>query len=98
VTFFKKVILASFPLLQFGFVIFLAQEYQRKSCSKNVNEIDYRLNQTNAFASLLRNLWYSTLPCYDVIGISADKDGETAILKYCEWKGVQVPCKEYSKY
>jgi hypothetical protein len=79
------------PIYTFDFNASLTDEINK------FNKMFSRLNQTIAFPALLQSLWYSTLPCYDVKGISADKDGEMAILKYCEWKGMQVPCKINSK-
>jgi len=51
-----------------------------------------RLNQTNAFEALFSTLWYATLPCFDVNGITAKKNGERSVIKYCEWKGMPVSC------
>jgi hypothetical protein len=51
-----------------------------------------RLDQTRSYYSFFNNLWYSSLPCFDVVGITAQKDGERALLKYCEWKGMPVSC------
>ena len=64
--------------------IALKEKYIRKQYKK--------LNQTKAFEAIFSNLWYSTLPCFDVRGITAEKDGEKSILKYCEWKGVEIAC------
>jgi hypothetical protein len=47
-----------------------------------------RLDQTSSYHSFFKNLWYSTLPCFDVIGVTAQREGESALLKYCEWKGM----------
>jgi hypothetical protein len=52
----------------------------------------FRLNQTNAFEALFSNLWYATLPCFDVKGITAERNGERSIIKYCEWKGTPISC------
>ena len=51
-----------------------------------------RLDETGAYKALFSNLWYSTLPCFDDKGITAEKDGERSILKYCEWKGKPMSC------
>ncbi len=51
-----------------------------------------RLNQTAAYRSILSSLWYATLPCFDVRGVTADADGDRAVLKYCEWKGSPISC------
>jgi len=50
------------------------------------------LNQTASFRALFSNLWYSTLPCFDVRGITAERDGDRSMLKYCEWKGEPISC------
>jgi hypothetical protein len=31
------------------------------------------------------------LPCFDVEGLTTDRSGQKAILKNCQWKGVQGP-------
>ena len=51
-----------------------------------------RLDQHHAFDSLLSTLWYAYFPCYDLKDITGMRDGETAILKYCEWKGIPISC------
>ena len=51
-----------------------------------------RLDQTKAFDALLSTLWYASLPCYDIKNVTAVRDGERAVLKYCEWKGVAISC------
>ncbi len=54
-----------------------------------------RLNQSGSFESLFATLWYSSMPCYDVRGItSLSKSTLTSMLIYCEWKGVSIPCSE----
>ena len=50
-----------------------------------------RLDLSAAFTAYFSSLWYSTLPCYDIQGMSAQKNGDSALLKKCLWKGVQVP-------
>jgi len=51
-----------------------------------------RLDQTNSFVGVFSNLWYASLPCFDTKGMTAYKDGQKSVLKYCEWKGTQIPC------
>ena len=51
-----------------------------------------RLNQTEAFQALFSTLWYASLPCYDIKNVTAQKNGERAVIKYCEWKGVPISC------
>lgn len=51
-----------------------------------------RLDQTKSFMSVYSNLWYATLPCFDVKGVTSEKSGELSILKYCQWKGKPISC------
>jgi hypothetical protein len=51
-----------------------------------------RLDLSAAFNAYFSSLWYSTLPCYDIQGVSAQKDGDSAILKKCLWKGLPISC------
>jgi len=46
-----------------------------------------RLDTSVAFPSLFSTLWYATLPCFDVEGVTAEKEGQRAILRFCSWKG-----------
>jgi hypothetical protein len=39
-------------------------------------EMFKRLDQTKAFEGLFSTLWYAPLPCFDTIGMTANKDGE----------------------
>jgi hypothetical protein len=42
-------------------------------------------------------LWSSYLPCFDVENITSMKDRETAVIKVCKWKGVEMPCSAVFK-
>lgn len=44
------------------------------------------------FESYFTSMWYSTLPCYDIPGITAVEDGETTMLRMCYWKERPIPC------
>jgi hypothetical protein len=60
-----------------------------KTLNKNLFK---RLNQTTAYKTLFKILWYSTLPCFDVNGITSRSDGEKGMLRSCQWKGKDIPC------
>jgi len=63
---------------------------QSITLQRNVyKDIFKRLNQTAAYKSIVSNMWFATLPCFDIKGMTSTVDGEAALLKYCEWKGVQ---------
>ena len=55
-------------------------------------EMFKRLDQTLGFKAMFSNLWYASLPCFDTKGMTASKDGEKSVLRYCEWKGTAIPC------
>ena len=59
---------------------------------KEFKDLMLRLDQTLSFDAIFSNLWYATLPCFDVKGVTAEKNGDKAVLKYCEWKGKAIPC------
>jgi hypothetical protein len=50
------------------------------------------LDLSAAFTAYFSMLWYSTLPCYDIQGVSAQKDGDSSVLKKCLWKGLPIAC------
>ena len=60
--------------------------------SKSTKRLFQKWDHARSYKSLFSSLWYSSLPCFDVRNISAQKDGERSMLKYCEWQGKQVPC------
>ena len=35
---------------------------------------------------------YTSLPCFDLKGITSEKDGQRSILKFCKWNGLALPC------
>ena len=51
-----------------------------------------RMNNTSSAPAIKSMLWYSTLPCFDVRGVTSNKEGEKSILRDCRWKGVKIPC------
>jgi hypothetical protein len=51
-----------------------------------------RLNFLAAYQSLFHLLWQTNLPCFEIPGVTSTSNAERSLLKYCEWKGVAVPC------
>ena len=51
-----------------------------------------RLDKPAAFEAIYSSLWYASLPCFDVQTITADMNGGSALLSYCEWKGMPISC------
>ena len=50
------------------------------------------LDDTATFKNIFQTLWYTGLPCFDLSNLTANKEGDRSILKYCEWKGLKMPC------
>ena len=57
-----------------------------------LEDMMFRLNQTEAYSTLFSILWYSNFPCFEIKGVTSEIDGERAILRSCKWKGVSMPC------
>ena len=55
---------------------------------KTINSLD----RTKTFKNIFQTMWYSGLPCFDLANVTANKEGDRSILKYCEWKGLPIPC------
>ncbi len=49
-------------------------------------EMIQRLNMAGAYQSMFSTLWYSTYPCSNILKFG------TSFLRYCEWKGIRMPC------
>ena len=59
---------------------------------KHVIRLVEKIDVTQNFEAYFTMLWYSSLPCSDVKGITSELAGETASLKSCWWKGVPIAC------
>jgi hypothetical protein len=73
----------------------LKQAEKKKAISQkktNFKDLMARLDQGKAFKALFSTLWYSTLPCFDTKDVSAENNGDRAVAKYCEWKGIPISC------
>lgn len=55
------------------------------------------INHTLALKAQLSLMWHSSLPCFDVKGLTSEKSGEKSMLKVCKWKGRQYPCSALFK-
>ncbi len=53
--------------------------------------------QFGLVSEILSILWYSKLPCFDIVGKTSEVDGETGLLKLCKWKGKTIPCSKMFK-
>ena len=60
------------------------QEHRpRKSC--------FQEKLTTSNQPFLDLMWHSHLPCFDTHTVS-DRDHEYEMIKWCAWKGIEVPC------
>ena len=51
-----------------------------------------RLNKTSSYKNFFSMLWYSSLPCFDLNGVTSSSEGEKSLLKSCYWRGKQISC------
>jgi len=68
-------------------------KYQRNLLKLAHNSTDQNL----ALKAYLSILWYSRMPCFDIYSITSEADGERATLKFCMWKGRELPCSAIFK-
>ena len=61
---------------------------------RDFKEIFRKMDLKTSFRSLFSVLWYSTLPCFDVKGITSDFIWEKSLIKHCSWKGKLIPCSD----
>ena len=90
-----------------SFESFVSEAYDNSS---NISQLKLILKDTfkqlnmsdKGFAAYFSFLWHSSLPCFDIANITAEQNGDTAILKKCYWKGQLIPCsaifKKVTKY
>ena len=52
------------------------------------------LNISQSYNSLLELLWYTRLPCFDVRGVTSEKEDEKSVIKRCFWRGKMVDCSQ----
>ena len=50
-----------------------------------------------SYANLFEILWYKQLPCFDVKGTTSEANNQHGMIKYCEWKGLRIPCSAIFK-
>lgn len=68
--------------------------------SSNISQLRSEMKATfkqldmskDGFGAYFSFLWHSSLPCFDIANITAEKNGDTAVLKRCYWKGQKLPC------
>jgi len=72
----------------------LAHQYDLAVAYKHaeMKDIIRRLNHSAVFQSIFQILWYSSLPCFDIRNKTAFSNGASALLQYCEWKGIPISC------
>ena len=73
-------------------ILFQQQNKAIQAKSKYFKQMFDRLDQSGSYQGFFSSMWYSTLPCFDVQGVTAQSDGTSALLKYCEWKGTPMSC------
>jgi len=58
-----------------------------------VQEAFQRIEMTQSYEAIVSSLWYGTLPCMIVEGISGrGSDSNSSILKNCTWRGIPIEC------
>ncbi len=64
----------------------------------NLQSTFSKLNMSEkVFSSYFSFLWYSSLPCFDIANLTAEQEGDSAMLKKCYWKDHLIPCSAIFK-
>ena len=50
------------------------------------------INMVEGYPNFFEIMWYSQMPCFDVIGLTSQAKDEMSIVKRCLWKGRNVNC------
>ena len=70
------------------------QNYHITQQTNKVHDASRNFNLSPSFENLFSALWYSSMPCYDLKGLTAHFDKDSSFLKYCEWKGIPMKCSD----
>ena len=66
------------------------QYYHEVIQTNQIVDSIHKLDMKSSYISTTSILWNTVIPCTD--SESSSKENDKSILKYCEWKGTQVPC------
>ena len=70
------------------------QENKKTEKINQIKKIMSYFDPSDSYQTLFSSLWHTSLPCFDLEGQTAFTDKERSILKYCEWKGLEIPCSK----
>jgi hypothetical protein len=51
-----------------------------------------KMDLAKSYKKLFELLWYSRLPCFDVMGVTSNEKDEMSVIKRCYWRGQMVDC------
>ena len=75
------------------------KNYQEILVRNKIAEAFDEINIEASYQELFSSLWQTGMPCFDLKGLTANTNKERSILKYCEWKGMEIPCSQiFSKF
>ena len=61
--------------------------------TKNEYMLDFgSTDLQQSYYNLFEILWYSQLPCFDVINVTSKVNNEMGMIKSCSWKGQMMSC------
>ena len=61
--------------------------------SEQYGDMDFNTTYSNLFEIL----WYSQMPCFDVINVTANDPDQMSMIKQCFWKGKEISCASIFK-
>ena len=62
----------------------------RKEYVKNFGNMDME----RSYKALFEMLWYTQVPCFDIVNVTSVHQHENGLIKSCFWKGHKMPCSK----
>ena len=65
----------------------------RKEYGENFGNMDME----RSYKALFEMLWYTQVPCFDIVNVTSVHQHENGLIKSCFWKGLKMPCSKLFK-
>jgi hypothetical protein len=70
----------------------LKLDFAKEVFTNLAKSVILRIDLQASYKNIFSFLWYSSLPCFDLNGITSLVPGERSLLKACHWRGTKMPC------
>lgn len=67
-------------------------DHRTAAAKATILEIFKLVETARGFQTYFTSMWYATLPCFDIQGLTSLEEGQTTMLRKCRWKGKDIAC------